>query len=150
MTLVEPDRGLCDVWVGRATPSDVLRVFGTDCKIARHENGDIFSINFSYLDNETYEPNRPVQHERPEQFEFEFGLLKSIQVGPYQTKLRTSGKLAIGSSRREVVRVFGDEYDLVQEGEFETLRYRAHGIQLAVDDDDDNVMSFVIFRATRE
>ncbi len=147
--LVEPDRGLRDLWVGRATPDDVLRVFGSDCKIARHDNRDIFSLNYSYLDDEQYKPDRPPQSERPDTFNFEFGLLKQICVGPYQTALRTTGHLAIGAARRDVIRVFGGGYDLLLEQEFETLRYRTLGIQLAIDNDDDKVMNFSVFRAAR-
>lgn len=147
--LVVPDRGIGDLWIGRATPDDVLRVLGRDCKINRHGERDIYGLDFDYESQRKYTPSRPAQGTRPHQFVFHYGLCSAIRVGVYQKGLRTTGGVRIGSSRADVVATFGEIYDEFLDDDFVRLRYRAVGIELALGRSDGAVSYFDVFRATR-
>jgi len=145
---IEPDRGLRALWVGRASPEDVLRVLGEDCQVNRYDNGDIFGLDYAYEANDRYAPTRDGQTKRPCHFAFEFGVLKAIRVDVYQVSLYTTGKVRIGSSRADVLATFGDQHELLRDESLQTLRYRTIGIELALLDE--AVSSFTIFRALRQ
>jgi hypothetical protein len=148
--LIVPGEGLRGILVGRATAEDVLAEFGTDAKVSRYDSGEIFAISYDYRDDDEYAPDRVSQEGRPAGMRFEFGLLHAIEVGVYQTNLRTSGGAAIGAPKDRVIEVFGPDHDVVDAGEGRvTLRYRAIGIELTIDESRAEVVGFVIFRARR-
>jgi hypothetical protein len=147
---VAPGEGVRGIVVGRASADDVLLELGTDAKVSRYESGEVFAISYDYRDDDDYAPDRVSQEGRPSEFRFAFGSLQSIGVGVYQTRLRTTGGIAIGASKDRVVEVFGRDHDVIPAGEGRvTLRYRALGIELTVDEDRAEVVGFVIFRARR-
>jgi hypothetical protein len=145
---IAPGEGLRGIVVGRASAEDVLAEFGTDAKVSRYDSGEVFAISYDYRDDDDYAPDRVSQEGRPSELRFAFGLLHSIAVGVYQTSLRTTGGIAIGASKARVIDVFGQAYELIAAGEGRvTLRYRAIGIELTVDESRAEVVGFVIFRA---
>jgi len=148
--LVVPGQGLRGVLVGRSTAADVLRTFGEDCQVHRHASGDIYKINYDSDEHDAYLPRRPAQEARPEAFDFEYGLLDAIRVGPYQKALYTTGGVRYGSSRAEVRAVFGPDATVLDEGAFDTVRYPVHGIGLSISKAEPfGVTGFVVFRAAR-
>ncbi len=148
--LVTPDGGLRGIWVGSATPSDVLEVFGSDAKVDEHRAGEVYQINFDYSDDDDYEAGRPAQESRPSKFHFEFGLLKAIGLGVYQTALYTTGGVRIRSTRQSVVDVFGAEFVRIDHDDREIIRYLGHGIEFHVSTDDDfGVTAINVFRKRR-
>jgi hypothetical protein len=146
--LIVPGEGLRDILVGRATPRDVLAVFGTDAQVNRHSDGNVFQISYEYDAAGEYAPRRDPQAERPAQFHFEYGLLKAIGVGVYQSELYTSHGIRIGSTRDEVRAAFGADGESFVDSPVETLRYVRDGIQFGIHGDG-CVASFVVFRAQR-
>jgi hypothetical protein len=154
--LVVPGEGLRGILVGAATHDEVLATFGEDAQVRRHDNGDVFQVDYDYTAREKYEPNRPANWSRPSKLIFEYGLLQAIDVGVYQKQLFTSGGIRIGSTRDEVFGAFGKPCEsLIYRGprwgpsdDIETLRYRWRGIQLAIHHDG-RVASFVVFQTRR-
>ena len=147
--LVTPGEGVGGIHVGGATPDDVLARFGGDAKIDRHADG-VYQINYDYRSTRKYDPRRDAQLSRPCKFEFEFGLLKAIEVGVYQKALYTLGDVRIRSSRRDVIEVFGGAFVALADGDRETLRYLDRGIELVINDHDDlGVVGFTVFRGRR-
>jgi hypothetical protein len=146
---VEPGKGLRGIWVGRATPDDVLRVFGDDCHIARYDSGEVFQIVYLYGADGKADPHRPEQRTFPSQFGFEFGLLDEIHVGPSQDQVHTTGGLRYKSPLAEVLRVLGEPDARIGGGKSETLRYMSLGIDVDIWLEDETLSSFKIFRARR-
>lgn len=148
--LVVPGEGLRGIWVGRATAADVLREFGEDCQISKQDNGDVFKIDYGSDQHDAYLPDRPAQAARPHNFDFDFGLLESIQVGPYQTELVVAGGIRYGSSRAQVLTVLGHDHVVLDHGTFESMRYSHLGIEVSLSSSKPfAVAGYVIFRAAR-
>ena len=147
-TLIVPGCGVGPVVVGRWAAEDVLAFHGRDCKVSRHDpSEEIFSINYDYANDDDYDPDRPAQLTRPSGFELEFGLLKAIEIGVYQKGLATREGIRIGTTRDEVLRLVGPPSSILENDATDTLRYVHLGIELDIDDDDDQVMSMTVFRA---
>ncbi len=145
--VVVPGWGVGWTVVGRSTAEDVLASFGSDAKISRYDpSGEIFGIDYDYLDDDDYEPDRPAQKRRPSEIELEFGLVKAIKIGVYQTGLTTREGLRIGHVRRDVQERYGDPSTVLEEKAFVTLRYLHLGIQVDIDRDDGEVAGLTIFR----
>ncbi len=152
--VIIPGEGLRGVWVGYSVASEVLAAFGSDGEISRHDDGDIFQLTFEDEDGE--DEDAPRSASRPEQFHFEFGLLQSIDVGPYQRALRTDVGLRIGSTRADVIEIMGEPDDRLlyrgtlpdRRGDIETLRYLRRGIQFGIHHDG-LVASMRIFHTRR-
>lgn len=148
--LILPGEGLRDIVVGRAVPGDVFDRFGTDAKVNRYSSGEIYAINYDYLDEDDYAPGREGNDARPCTFTFEYGLLDAIELGAYQSALYTPGGVKIRSKRSEVIDAFGLPSETVIEEKTEVLRYIRLGIQVTVSTDDDfGVTKIVVFRAQR-
>jgi hypothetical protein len=145
---VAPGDGLRGIWVGRAVPDDVLRVFGADGIVNRHDSGEPFAIDYDRDEHDVYSPDRPAQLARPGGFRFEFGLLRSIDIGVHQDDLFTVGGLRIRSSRADVLRALGDAPELLHHEGFDSLRYLEHGIELSVSEPF-GVSGWTVFRARR-
>jgi hypothetical protein len=147
--LVVPGDGLRGVWVGRADADEVLAVFGTDADLYRYTTtGEVYVINYENDARGRYLPTRPGQASRPARFELEFGLVKAIDIGVYQTDLYTTGGVRIGSPEPDVVRVFGAPDARWRSESLETMLYRDRGIALTITEDR-TVSGFDIFRARR-
>jgi hypothetical protein len=142
--LVLPGEGLRGIRVGEATPKDVLRVFGRDCRISSFGNdGDVDEISYDYGPSYDLAGDRPEQWVRPAEFGFRFGLLEIIEVGIYQKDLCTIGGLRIGSTREHVIAALGPG-EIVGEG----LRYVTLGIELRLDEKL-GLTTWYVFRARR-
>lgn len=147
--VVLPGEGLRGIWVGHAIPDEVLATFGSDADVARYKDGDLFQISYDDL-------VQPASASRPRKFHFEHGLLKRIDVGPYQKALLTDAGLRIGSTRDDVLATMGDPSEKLHyrgallnlRDDIDTLRYRTRGIQFAIHDDG-RVASFGIFQTRR-
>lgn len=152
--LIVPGEGLRGVWVGFSLPTEVLAIFGSDGELSRHDDGDVFQI--TYDDDDDDDDDAPVSAWRPAQFHFEFGLLKSIDVGPYQRALHTDVGLRIGSTREEVIDIMGEANERLLyrgaqpdgRGDIETLRYLERGIQFSIHHDR-RVASLLVFQTRR-
>jgi hypothetical protein len=146
--IVYPGWGWGPIVVGRASAEDVLAQVGRDAKVCRHSpSGEIFEIAYDYRAEDAYEPDRPAQAGRPARFEVEFGLVKAIVVGVYQTELVTREGVRIGSRREEAAERLGPPSELLRGKDLDTLRYVHLGIEIDVDRSDDEVSSMTIFRA---
>ncbi len=147
--LILPGWGVGGGVVGRSTPDDVLLRFGSDARISRYANGDVFDISYDYDGAENYAPDRSENAGRPSDFKFARGLLREIDVSVYQTHLYTFGHVRVGSPRRAVEESFGEPM-VVPAGDYgEELRYLTRGITFVVGRDDEAVMSIAIFQAAR-
>lgn len=147
---IVPGEGLRGILVGRASAEDVLAEFGTDAKVSRYESGEVFAISYDYRDDDDYAPDRVSQEGRPAELGFAFGLLQTIKIGVYQRLIRTTGGIGIGAKKDRVIEVFGADHDILDAGSDRlSLRYRALGIELTVDEARAEVVGFVIFRARR-
>lgn len=154
--LVVPGEGLIGILVGGATAGEVLSAFGEDAQIARHADSDVFRISYDYTAEGDYQPDRPLQRRRPCAFQFEHGLLQTIEVGVYQTELYTSGGIRVGSTRAEVLEAFGPQCEsLLYSGDpadatddIEKMRYLSLGIQFSLHHSG-RVGSFVVFQTRR-
>ncbi len=154
--LVVPGEGLRGIVVGRATPDEVVATFGSDMKISRHSDGDVFEISYDYSGSGQYEPRRSPNESRPSAFRFKYGLLEAISVGVYQKDLYLAGGVRIGSTKRELLEAFGPPCETLTyvgaapgpDDDIETLRYRKRGLQVAVHHDG-RVASFVVFQTRR-
>lgn len=145
--LIVPGVGVGSAVVGRSTAEEVLAWFGSDCKVSRYDpSGDIFDIDYDYASDNDYAPGRPVQTSRPAGFAFEFGLLKAIEVGVYQSELVSPEGLRIGSTRADVLALLGQPSAVLVEAAGDTLRFVHLGVQLDVARDDDTVVGMKIFR----
>lgn len=148
--LVVPGDGLRDVLVGDATPDRVFAEFGRDAQVNRTPGGEIYEIDYDYVEEGVYEPTRPGNDSRPSSFIFKFGLLQAIEIGVYQSLLYTPGGVRIRSERSEVIAAFGSAEEVLSEDGTDTLRYMNLGVELRVSTSDDfGVSSFIIFRKRR-
>jgi hypothetical protein len=154
--LVVPGDGLCGILVGRAIADEVLSTFGDDAQVHRHDDGDVFKIAYDYTGDGEYAPDRARNRARPSAFLFQYGLLRAIEVGVYQSDLHTTGGIHVGSTRDDVYAVFGRPCErLVHPGsqpgpsdDIETMRYRTRGIELSIHHDA-RVKGFVVFQTRR-
>lgn len=148
--LVVPGDGLRDILVGHATPSDVFGTFGGDAKVNRTPCGEIYEISYDYADEDAFLPDRAGNDARPSGFMFEYGLLKAIDVGVYQSALYTPGGVQIRSKRSAVLGAFGAADTTFTHDGRETIRYLGLGIEFTLSADDDfGVSTFVVFRKRR-
>lgn len=146
--IVYPGWGWGPIVVGRSLPDEVLALVGRDAKVARFDTtGEIFEIDYDYSDDVTYDPDRAAQAARPATFEIEFGLVKAIKVGVYQTELFTREGIRIGTRRDEVFARLGAPSEVLRGKELDTLRFHHIGVEVDVDRGDDEVSSMTVFRA---
>ena len=147
-TLVIPGVGVGPGIVGRVSADEVVALFGTDCRISRHEpSNEIFEISYAYANEDDYAPDRPLQLTRPATFNFEFGLCQSIEIGVYQQGLATREGVRIHMPRPEVLRLLGQPTEVLRSESIDSLRYVHLGIEIDIDHDDEAVMGMTIFRA---
>lgn len=146
--VVYPGWGWGPVMIGRASAEDVLTHVGRDAKVSRYdESGEIFEVDYDYEDEDGYAPDRPAQAARPATFEIEFGLVKAIKVGVYQTGLWTPEGVRIGMLRTEAIARLGAPSEVLRGKDLDTVRYVHLGIELEVGRSDDEVSGLTLFRA---
>jgi hypothetical protein len=146
--VVVPGIGVGPAIVGRSSAEEILALFGTDCRVSRHQpSGEIFEVSYEYVNDEDYEADRPAQLTRPAGFDFEFGMLKAIEIGVYQEGLATPEGIRIDTPRAEVLRIFGPPTTTLVGESIDTLRYVHLGIDVEISKKDDDVMGMHVFRA---
>lgn len=129
--IVEPGRGLLDIELGRSTPEDVLRVFGSATQLYRYpkDKGPIQTI--TYRD----EYDSPQSWLRPSNFRFKEGRLDEIFVGFSQRHVTTSEGIGPGRPAKLAFDAFGPAYERRDStAPLEMFLWRARGIELWVSD----------------
>lgn len=145
---VTPGLGFSDIRVGQSTPRDVLAVFGDDAKVSRYSSGEIFAISYDYDETGEYEPGRRRNWARPAGFDFKREVLREIDVGVYQRRLRTPGGLNTQTSTLDdALREFGDRYEFERGDPLDSYRWISHGIEVWISRETRKVNSFKIIAA---
>lgn len=129
--IVEPGRGLLDIEIGKSTPEDVLRVFGSATQLYRYpkDKGPVQTI--SYRD----EYDSPQSWLRPSSFRFKDGKLDEIFIGFSQRHLTTPEGIGPGRAAKLAFDAFGPAYEQREStGPLEMFLWRARGIELWVGD----------------
>ncbi|MBX3126425.1 MAG: hypothetical protein KF718_06895 [Polyangiaceae bacterium] len=129
--IIEPGRGLLDLEIGKSTPEDVLRVFGSATQLYRYpkDKGPIQTI--SYRD----EYDSPQSWLRPSSFSFKDGKLDEIFIGFSQRHLTTPEGIGPGRPAKLAFDALGPAYEQREStGPLEMFLWRARGIELWVGD----------------
>jgi hypothetical protein len=143
--LVVPGRGIRGAVIGGSTYRQILAEFGKDTDVFPRERGaDVSWVNY---EGGRYDGARPENVARPAKFEFRYGLLDSIVVGPFQSELYTIGGIRYETPRADVVALCGPDFERFVYGDtIETLRYVGLGIEFNISMEHSTVAHYTVFR----
>jgi hypothetical protein len=142
---IHPGAGLGSIRIGVSTAHDVLALFGHNAEVLMLGNGTVLLID--------YDRKRPPEEEaawrgprsvRPQKVKFNKGLVESLHFGPYQRCLQTAQGMKRIHFLKDMENIYGKGYRLTR-GYLNHYRYEALGLEVTVDPQSYELISFEIF-----
>lgn len=144
-----PGVGLGSIRIGVSTAHDVLALFGHDAEVLMLGNGTVLSIDYDRKRTPEEEAAwRGPRSVRPLKVKFSKGVVESLHFGPYQRCLQTTQGLKRIHHLKDMEKIYGKGYRL-NRGYLNRYRYEALGLEVTVDPQDHDIISFDIFAPER-